>query len=273
MKATNRSFSIEESDARMQEILELADASFVEAEQIPSPERLTYDNGFYVECAALFIDIRGSSQLTSKHTPAVLGKIYRAYISECVAILNQDPNCGEIFIQGDCVGAVFHAPRDEDVDSVFVRAGELNSLITHLNWRLGQRGYSPLKCGIGMSTGRALMIQAGFKGSSINEVIWMGDVVNEAAKLCHLGNRDENSPAHVSRRAFLRLSAQNKKHLAKIRPTFLGPSHYQGNFVSTEIATWTGAKRGDKKSGWTTFFAPAGDSGDREPLRSVSSWE
>ena len=40
---------------------------------------------------------------------------------------------------------------------------------------------------IGMDYGRALMAQAGFKGSGINDIIWMGDVVNSA---CHLCNED-----------------------------------------------------------------------------------
>ena len=33
-----------------------------------------------------------------------------------------------------------------------------------------------------MDYGRALMIKAGHKGSTINDVVWMGDVVNQA---CH----------------------------------------------------------------------------------------
>ena len=256
----------------MRSILGLTDEAFVKTEQIPSPGRLTYENGFYVECAALFVDIRGSSALPQKHTQAVLGRIYRAYISECVAVLNQDPNCGEIFIQGDCVGAVFHAPDDADVDSVFLRAGELNSVLSHLNWRLSQQGYSALRCGIGMSVGRALMIQAGYKGSGINDVVWMGDVVNEAAKLCHLGNRGSNKPIQVSASAFARLSAANRKLLDRVSPVLIGSSDYQGNFVSIEMAAWTAEQRGHqpnelaKLMDWLSRDAVPG------PLRRVTSW-
>jgi class 3 adenylate cyclase len=39
-----------------------------------------------------------------------------------------------------------------------------------------------------MSYGRALMIKAGYAGSGINDVVYMGDVVNEAAKLASYGN-------------------------------------------------------------------------------------
>ena len=126
MKATNKPYSVSESDTRITDILGVTDQSFGESDQIPHPDRLTYDNGFYVDCAALFIDIRGSSNLANVHTRPVLGKIYRAYISECVAVMNQDSCCGEIFIQGDCVGGVFHILQRDHMNSVFLRAAQLN---------------------------------------------------------------------------------------------------------------------------------------------------
>lgn len=272
MKPTNIPFSIEASDARIRSILDAPEGCLRDAQRIPAAERLTYGNGFYVECAAVFIDIRGSSALTAKNSEAELGKIYRAYISECVAVMNQDPNCREIFIQGDCVGAVFHAPRDEDVDSVLLRAGELNSLIERLNWRLSERGYAPLKCGIGVSAGRALMIQAGYKGSGINEVIWMGNVVNEAAKLCLLGNRGQNLPTQVSSSAFARLNAKNRRLLRSASIGVMGPFHYQGNLVSTEMSDWTAEQKGNKPTMLSRLISSMKQDTDPGPLRSVSWW-
>ena len=255
----------------MQAILQVSDDAFVGTDQIPTLERLTYENGYYVECAAVFVDIRGSSSLPAKHSQSVLGKIYRAYISECVAVLNQDVNCREIFIQGDCVGAVFHTAQDGDVDSALVRAGELNSVLTNLNWRLGQHGYPALKCGIGMSAGRALMMKAGFKGSGINEVVWMGDVVNEAAKMCHLGNRDGNEPIQVSSSAYKRLSMTNRK-LFVPSPLVFGADRHQGNFVSTAMAAWTAGARGDTPNQLTKLFQSFSSHTEPGPLRRVTSW-
>jgi class 3 adenylate cyclase len=58
-----------------------------------------------------------------------------------------------------------------------------------LNYKLSKVGYStPIKVGIGMSYGRALMIKAGYNGSGIADVIYMGDVVNQAAKLAAQGS-------------------------------------------------------------------------------------
>ncbi|ABR91552.1 Uncharacterized conserved protein [Janthinobacterium sp. Marseille] len=247
MKPTHQPYSIDDSDDRMREILSATDQSFGESESIPNAERLTYDNGFYVHCAALFVDIRGSSKLVEKHTNPVLGKIYRAYLSECVAVMNQDENCGEIFIQGDCVGGVFHAPFKENIDSAFATAARLNSVISQLNWRLSQRGYSDLRCGIGLSYGRALMIKAGYKGSGINDVVWMGNVVNEAAKLCHQGNRGERLPLQISQIAYQNLNDHNKSLLQPVRDglnlVWDPIIHYEGNIVDSSIESWSKEKQ------------------------------
>lgn len=252
MKATHKPYSISDSDERMHDILNATDQAFGESEEIPHQDCLTYDNGFHVDCAALFIDIRASSKLVEKHTRPVLGKIYRAYISECVAVMNHDANCGEIFIQGDCVGGVFHTPQQAQVDSVFTRAAQLNSAITHMNWKLGQCGYTELVCGIGLAHGRALMIKAGYKGSGINDVIWMGNVVNEAAKLCHQGNRGDRQMIQVSLAAYANLNDHNRELLRPVREgwgTFLDPvTHYEGSFVDPAMEEWTNDKKEQAKA-------------------------
>jgi len=56
----------------------------------------------------------------------------------------------------------------------FETAGKLSSCVELLNYRLVKKGYQPIKCGIGIAYGRALMIKAGAKGSGVNDVVWMG---------------------------------------------------------------------------------------------------
>lgn len=65
-------------------------------------------------------------------------------------------------------------------------AAQLNSMIKILNYKLKKKKYDILSVGIGIDDGRALMVKAGYSGSGINDVIWMGDVVNTA---CHLANK------------------------------------------------------------------------------------
>lgn len=223
------------SVSRIDEILEGSDTSYEEVDSIPSRDRLTFNNGFYVYCSALFVDIRGSSALPSKYKRPTLAKIYRAYISEAVAIMNGNSKCAEINIVGDSVAGIFNTPSKTDIDEVFGTAARINSLIDILNCRLKARNIDPIRAGIGISYGRALIIKAGYKGSSINDVVWMGDVVNEAAKLCSYGSKNSWDPPIVVSSVFQNnLNDQNKALLSYIYQQ----GYYTGNVVNTDMKSW-----------------------------------
>jgi hypothetical protein len=110
MKATGGSFSAQERADRIDEILEAADASYEEVDSIPSRDRLTFTNGFYAYCTAVFIDIRESSKLPDKYRRPTLAKIYRSFISESVAAVNADSDCVEVNIHGDAVWCTLDTP-------------------------------------------------------------------------------------------------------------------------------------------------------------------
>jgi class 3 adenylate cyclase len=236
MEANNQKFNHVDSDARIRDILNSAEA-FEEVDQIPQRSRLTFSNGFYANCTALFIDIRESSSLPSKHTRPVTGKIYRAYLSECVAVINSAPSCREVFINGDCVSGILNTPYTPDIDEAFSLAAKLNSATDILNWRLEKKGYAQIRCGIGLAYGRALMLKAGYSGSGINDVIWMGDVVNEASNLCHQGNKGGRSVIQVSQTVAQNLNASHKAFLTAVHGG-LRISHYECNVVNTEMNDW-----------------------------------
>jgi class 3 adenylate cyclase len=54
---------------------------------------------------------------------------------------------------------------------------------------MSKKGIEPIEIGIGIAKGRALMILAGYKGSGIKDIVWMGDVVNKASKMCSKANK------------------------------------------------------------------------------------
>lgn len=240
---TTNSYDAATSDTRLKEILDSAEA-FEEVNTIPGREKLTYSNGFYVNCTAVFIDIRESSKLPEKHTRPVLGKIYRAYLSECVAVMNSDPNCREVVINGDCVSGIMNTPYKVDIDTAFSTTAKLNSLINILNWRLEQKGYTPIRCGIGIAYGQALMMKAGYKGSGLNDVIWMGDVINYASNLCHQGNKYPRQVIQVANGVYNNLNAHNKGLLSPVYDGLgLMPSQYEGNFINAAMDDWLQEKK------------------------------
>jgi len=271
MNTNGRAYQVSDSDTRICDILNATDRSYETVDSIPSVSRLTYANGFYVErVVAVFIDIRGSSQLPSHHTRPVLGKLYRAYLSECVAVLNQDPNCKQIFIQGDCVSGMFDGNEQRFVDDAFFRTCQLNALVNILNWRLAQKGFTTIQCGIGMAYGRALMLQGGCSGTGINEVIWMGDVVNEASKLCGQGNKNGRQPVQVSTAAYVRIGREDYRAL--LTPIVGGllplPLAYEGNPVSTDMDRWLTVER-QKSAGPGLLSAITGYQGPLYTLADV----
>ncbi len=75
-----------------------------------------------------------------------------------------------------------NTPSKPDIDRAFHTVYSLNSMVQILNHKTSSRAFEPIRVGIGASWGRGLMIDAGLAGSAINDVIYMGDVVNQAAK-------------------------------------------------------------------------------------------
>lgn len=236
MEATHKpTFSLETSLKRIDEILNADSKSFEESDSIPSRDKLTFSNGFYVHCSALFVDIRDSSTMTDEHKRPVLAKIYRSFISEMVALFNDNSITKEVNIHGDCVWCVCNTPFKSDIDDLFSMAARACSLVDILNYKLNKKGYTTYTVGVGMDYGRALMIKAGTNGSGINDVVWMGDVVNQA---CHLSN--EANSGYFDKRVFLsnvvydNLNESNQKLCTRDA----GRDIYQANIVNIGMNDW-----------------------------------
>jgi class 3 adenylate cyclase len=188
MESNHVEYNFISSFERIDQIIAESENSFEELKEVPSRDKLTFTNGFYVNCSALVIDIRGSSDLPEKHNRPKLAKLYRTFLSEVVAVMNGNSDCAEIFIVGDCVTGIFNTPYKSQVDSVFSTAARLSSLVDVMNYKFAENEIEQIVVGIGISDGRALMIKAGYKGSGINDIVWMGDVVNHATKLSGYGD-------------------------------------------------------------------------------------
>lgn len=235
MEASFSNYNYKESIARISEIFDTSDASYEDHRGVPSRDRLTYDNGFYVDVTVMFIDMRGSKELSAKHTRPVLAKIYRAFISELVAVLKGDLTISEIYIEGDGVWAVFNTTTKSDVNGVFATSAQVSSLIDILNVNLRKKNYSEVKVGIGIDDATSLYIKAGHKGSGINEVVWIGDVVGKAASLCKNGNRGLfDGETMVSERVYINLDDRAKSFLS----WNMTHNCFHGTVFNSEMNEW-----------------------------------
>jgi class 3 adenylate cyclase len=236
MRSPGGSWDVVSSAGRIDEILAASDAAYQEVDRIPDRDGLTFMNGYYVNCSAVFVDMRESSKLGESYRRPTLAKLYRVYISELVALFNADPLCKDLNIHGDAVWAVFDSPYKTNIDDVFSRAVMARSLIDVLNCRLVRYGLAAVTAGVGMSYGRALMIKAGYKGSAINEVVWMGDVVNEAAHLAHDARRGWAGPPMLMSHVFF---SNLNEHNSTLCQTWSGRwGVYQSSAVNTVIHGW-----------------------------------
>ncbi len=198
MQANYKTYDFEKSRERMDEILDSSENNYQESSKVPNIDDLTYANGYHINCSALFIDLRGSKELATKHQKKVLAKIYRAYISELVALLNGNLNIQQIYIEGDCVWGVFNTETISQINEVFDTAAQATSLIHTLNIKLKKKNYTQLKVGIGLHYGQALVIKAGYKGSGINEVTWIGELIGKTAQYCNDASKGWRKPIILS---------------------------------------------------------------------------
>lgn len=108
-----------------------------------------------------------------------------------VAIVNSFRSCKEVNIVGDCVSAMFASDQRDDkpVNEVLQAASMCNGMMHVLNIHFKKKWgaeFKPVKVGIGVALGRALVIKAGHSGTGISDLVYMGDVVNTASKMCGL---------------------------------------------------------------------------------------
>lgn len=245
METNYKRYNLEFSLSRIDEILDADSKSYQEVGSIPCRSRLTHTNGFYVNCTAVFVDIRDSSKLPQRHNRPVLAKIYRSFISEVVAIFNGNENCREVNMQGDCVWAVFDTPGPADIRDVLFNCAQVNSFINILNFKLQKKGYQGFEVGIGVDYGRALMIKVGYKSSTINEVVWMGDVVNQACNLCSRGNKIFDDTIVISTTVYKKLCMTE----GQLDKYFHFPNDvryqdcYHGNVWSRDMNIWLGNQK------------------------------
>ena len=241
----NNQYNFEDSFERIQEILDSSE-TFDYVDNIPDSDKLTYSNGYYIKCFSIFIDIRDSSQLPKRYQKRSLAKIYRAYISEIVALFQSSVNCKEINIVGDSVWGIFLSQKKSDVLEVFQAAFSANSIINTLNYKLCKKDIESIKIGIGVVKGDALMVLAGYKGSGIKDVVYMGAVVNNANKLCSKANKNVNKEIVVSEYVYSDLEGFNGTNNVPYQDMLEYnnlENFYHGSIVKTKMDNWLKEKQ------------------------------
>ena len=98
-----------------------------------------------------------------------------------------------------------------------------------------KKNYSELTVGIGVSYGESLLIKSGYKGSGINEVVWLGKLVGEAAKLCSYGNKTSTQKEIMASAVFYSNLKEDNQNLLTYHSTL---DCYHGNVIRKDMNKW-----------------------------------
>ena len=158
--------------------------------KLPKDDSFTFENGYYSWVSAIFVDMRDSTTLCSSENKEKLAKVFRCFSSEIIEILRDDDNLREIGIRGDCVYSVYTTPNRDDILEIADKCFFINTFMKMLNLLLEENGLPTVKVGIGMSTGKELVVKAGRKGVGINNLIWIGKAVTRACHYSSYGNKN-----------------------------------------------------------------------------------
>jgi len=235
MKSDHVDYNLKNSVDRINQVIASRSSSYEERDKIPACNELTYTNGFYAKCTTICIEIRKTPEITDFYKNTELIKLYRTYISEVTAVMNGNPKCAEINMTGNRVLGVFDTPFQEDVDEVFSTRAKISSIIDIMNYKFKKNNIAEITVGIGISFGKGLVVKTGYKGSSVSEVVWMGDVVEEATKLASYGNKEDNDrETMVSEIAYYNLNEENREMLSfnSVRNCF------HGDIVNSYMNKW-----------------------------------
>ncbi|EFK11737.1 adenylate and Guanylate cyclase catalytic domain protein [delta proteobacterium NaphS2] len=153
-------------------------------------------DGEIKEVTVLFADLRDFTSLVERTPPKEVVKLINRYFEEMAKVIRDHKGLVLQFI-GDEIEAVFGAPVFvEDHRNLAVQAGiEMCRSIEIVNQQIAQRGYAPLRQGIGIHSGEVLAGNIGGGGRMSYALV--GDTVNLASRLQGL-NRQFGSKIIIS---------------------------------------------------------------------------
>lgn len=211
---------------------------------IPRDQEFTYENGITCWVGAIFIDIENSSELF-KTRDEKLARLMRAFTSEIITIMQDKEDYAQIGIRGDCVYSIYSAPYQSDLVDIFRIAYKLNTFIKMFNKIIVNYGYDSINVGIGLGCDKNLIIKAGRSGTGINDKIWIGNAVVDAANLSSIAGRNGVSRIAMSpcfyNNIIEKLKNENKSysHWITCKKNYYGSAeYYHCNIVQSDFDKW-----------------------------------
>lgn len=148
---------------------------------VPKRENIGLNDGKLIESAVLYIDIRQSTSITTRHTDDVAAKIYKAFHESMVSIARYQGRGHVRGFAGDKIMVIFDNSGDAVTRAIDCAIWMQSYIEQKLSPALQTTYNHPISCGIGIDYGKMTVVRAGTKNN--NDVVWAGSPANKASKL------------------------------------------------------------------------------------------
>lgn len=187
------------------------------------------------ELCVLFADIRNFTSRTESMAPEAVIELLNRYFAEVTAAIHSQGGTIDKFL-GDGVMAFYGAPQRqaEPCVAAMATARDLLERLEGLNAQLAAEGIEPIRIGIGLHTGEAIVGHIG--SAARHEYTAIGDTVNVGSRLEGL-TKEVGYPVVVSRAVFEALDDHDGFEA-------LGPRQIKGH-APVEVYGWRPAGRSE----------------------------
>jgi len=181
--------SEEKEKKRIKSIFQRYVSSQVVEELLGSPDRIVL-GGKRREVTILFADVRDFTSMASRMAPEEVVAILNEFFTLITEIIFKYHGTLDKYM-GDAVMAIYGAPIEEKdhAEKALRAAVEMQERMELLEKRLRERGAEPIKIGIGINTGEAVIGNIG--SLQRMEYTAIGDSVNLAARLEEVAKPDQ----------------------------------------------------------------------------------
>lgn len=152
------------------------------ARVIPEVTQLSYNNeGKLVDASVLYVDMRGSTDLTDSFRQTTVAKIYKCFLNEMIRAARYKGGKIRGFA-GDRIMVLFDGERpcSNAVETALI----MQNIVKYvLNPKLIRKFRDRISCGIGIDFGRMLIARVGMmRDPNNNDLVWLGQPANYASK-------------------------------------------------------------------------------------------
>lgn len=165
-----------------------------------------YNDAVELDGAVLYADLAGSSKLTQGYKDYFVAEIYKSFLAAVSDVIRN--NDGEITaFDGDRVMSVFIGAMK--CTNAAKAALQISAIVRKINEIIEEKYPSTkyrIDYGVGVDVSRLFVVRTGVRGA--NDLAWIGDASNVAAKLSNLRGLEGRSL--ITKRVFERLADTSK---------------------------------------------------------------